>query len=220
MKIIPTTLTLFLIAFISFGQANDPKAEAVLSKLSAKAKTYNTVEAVFIFTQEDKREEEKTTQDGMVKVKGEKYMLVLGDFQIYNDGVITWTYDSDLNEASKDLTENVRDPDSPTFSEMLTMWETGFTYQFESENTIGGVTYQIINLFPTDREDKPYHTAKITIDKQKEEIVKIILLGKDGIDYMYELTEFKVNTTITDDTFTINLKELGVDDADVIDNTL
>lgn len=220
MKIITTSITFLFIAFISFAQTNDPKAEAVLNKLSAKAKTYKTVEASFTFTQQDKKADETTIQEGSVKVKDEKFMLVLGDFQIYNDGEITWTYDSDLNEATKDFTEDVRDPDSPTFSEMLTMWETGFTYQFESEKAIGGVTYQVINLYPTKDEDKPYHTAKITVDKKKEEIVKIMLLGKDGIDYIYDLSSFKVNTPINDAAFTPDLNALGLDAVDIIDNTL
>jgi outer membrane lipoprotein-sorting protein len=220
MKIITTTILLCLLVSISFAQNNDPKAEAVLNKLSEKAKTYNTIEAVFTFTQIDKKADETSVQEGMVKVKDEKFMLVLGDFQIYNDGIITWTYDSDLNEATKDFTEDVNDPDSPSFSEMLTMWETGFSSKFESEKTIGGITYQVINLYPTVGEDKPYHTVKMTIDKNKMEIVKIMLLGKDGIDYIYELLDFKVNTTLNDDAFTIDLDDLGLDASDIIDNTL
>ena len=220
MKSILSSFVLLFFTLASFSQANDPKAEAILNKLSEKAKSYKTLEAKFTFTQEDKKEEDVSTQKGMVKVKGDKYMLILGDFQIYNDGKITWTYDSDLNEATKDFTEDVRDPDSPTFSEMLTMWEKGFSYKFEEEKTINGVTYQIINVYPLKSNDKPYHTAKLTIDKKKEEIVKIILLGKDGINYTYELSEFKVNMPLSDDTFTIDLKALGLDDADIIDNTL
>ena len=220
MKFIVTILLLFNFTAASIAQENDPKAEEILNKLSEKAKTYKTVEAKFTFTQEDKRADETSTQNGMVKVKDEKYMLVLGDFQIYNDGEITWTYDSDLGEATKDYTEEVRDPDSPSFSEMLTMWESGYKYQFESEQSSGGVTYQVINLYPTKAEDKTYHTAKITINKQKEEIVKIILLGKDGINYIYEINEFVVNSPMDESNFTIDLKALGVDNADVIDNTL
>lgn len=219
MKFFNLLLSFLFIASISYAQGNDPKAEAVLNKLSEKAKGYNSVEATFTFTQRDKKEDETSTQNGSVKVKGEKFMLILGDYQIYNDATITWTYDSDLGEATKDYTEDVRDPDSPTFSEMLTMWDEGFNYQFDSEKTVGGVTYQIINLFPTADNDKPYHTAKITIDKKKEEIVKIILLGKDGIDYTYEITDFKVNTNLPDATFTIDLKGLGINESDIIDNT-
>jgi len=220
MKNIYSTFIFVFFAIVALAQTNDPKAQAVLDKLSEKAKTYKTVEATFTFTQIDKKADEETIQDGSVKVKDEKYVLVLGDYQIYNDGKITWTYDSDLNEATKDFTEDVRDPDSPTFSEMLTMWETGFTYQFDSENTINGVTYQVINLYPTKGSDKPYHTAKITVNKNKEEIVKIMLLGKDGIDYIYDLSSFKVNMPISDASFTPNIKALGLDDADIIDNTL
>ena len=156
----------------------------------------------------------------MVKAKDDKYMLVLGDYQIFNDGTITWTYDSDLGEATKDYTEDVRDPDSPEFSEMLTMWEDGYNYKFVEEKTVNGLTYQIIDLYPTKDNAQSYHTAKVTIDKKKEEIVKMMLLGKDGIDYIYEIDEFIVNPSLPESTFTIDLKSLGIDEADVIDNTI
>jgi len=220
MRNLTFTILIFLISTLSIAQNNDPKAEAILNNLSEKANTYTTIEATFTFTQHDKKADETSTQNGEIKVEGDKFMLILGDYQIYNDGVITWTYDSDLNEATKDLTEDVRDPDSPSFSEMLTMWEEGFSYSFESEKTVGGITYQIVNLYPTKDNDKPFHTAKLTIDKKKVEIVKIMLLGKDGIDYIYDISDFKVNTTLSESTFTIDLEGLNVDDADVIDNTL
>ena len=220
MRNLTFTILIFLISTLSIAQNNDPKAEAILNNLSEKANTYTTIEATFTFTQHDKKADETSTQNGEIKVEGDKFMLILGDYQIYNDGVITWTYDSDLNEATKDLTEDVRDPDSPSFSEMLTMWEEGFSYSFESEKTVGGITYQIVNLYPTKDNDKPFHTAKLTIDKKEVEIVKIMLLGKDGIDYIYDISDFKVNTTLSESTFTIDLEGLNVDDADVIDNTL
>lgn len=219
MRYLTFTILFLLISTFAIAQNNDPKAEAILNNLSEKAGTYTTIEASFTFTQHDKKADETSTQSGEIKVEGDKFMLVLGDYQIYNDGIITWTYDSDLNEATKDLTEDVRDPDSPSFSEMLTMWEEGFSYSFESEKTVGGITYQIVNLYPNKDNDKPFHTAKLTIDKKKVEIVKIMLLGKDGIDYIYEISDFKVNTTLSESTFTIDLKGLKIDDADVIDNT-
>jgi outer membrane lipoprotein-sorting protein len=144
--------------------------------------------------------------------------LVLGDYQIYNDGNITWTFDSDMNEATKDLTADVQDPDSPTFSEMLTMWEKGYKYKFDSEKTINGKTYQVINLYPENDEEKSYHTAKLTIDKAKQEIVKIILLGKDGINYTYEIKSFKVNTQLPESTFVFDPSKHP--DCDVIDNVM
>ena len=219
MKRIYISLLSLLFAFNTLSQTEkDKKAEEILNALSEKAKTYKTIEATFTFTQEDKKADDITTQEGEVKVKDEKFALILGDYQIYNDGNITWTFDSDINEATKDLTEDVQDPDSPTFSEMLTMWEKGFKYKFDSEETVNGKTYQVINLYPENTEEKTYHTAKITIDKAKQEIVKIILLGKDGINYIYEIKSFKVNSDLPDNTFTFDpSKHAG---CDVINNVM
>jgi len=219
MKYIYTTLVILLLAFNAFSQTDkDKKAEEILNELSEKANTYSTITATFTFTQEDKKADDVTTQEGEVKVKDEKFSLILGDYQIYNDGNITWTFDSDLNEATKDLTEDVKDPDSPTFREMLTMWEKGFKYKFDSEKNVDGKTYQVINLYPENSADKTYHTAKLTIDKSKKEIVKIILLGKDGINYIYEIKSFKVNVDLPESTFTFDPKKHA--GCEVIDNIL
>lgn len=211
-----------LILFFSvnvFSQTDkDKKAEDILNTLSEKAKTYKTIVATFTFTQEDLKAKDVTKQDGEVKVEGDKFALTLGDYQIYNDGNITWVYDSDMNEATKDLTEDVQDPDSPSFSEMLTMWENGFKYKFDSEKTVNGKTYQVVNLYPENTAEKTYHTAKITIDKAKQEIVKIILLGKDGINYIYEIKSFKVNTDLPESTFTFDPSKHP--DCDIINNIL
>ncbi|RLD23497.1 MAG: hypothetical protein DRI54_07270 [Bacteroidetes bacterium] len=219
MKRIYTSILILFFAFNAFSQTDkDQKAETILNSLSEKAKTYKTIEATFTFTQEDLKAEDITIQEGEVKVTGEKFALILGDYQIYNDGNITWTYDSDMNEATKDLTEDVQDPDSPTFNEMLTMWEKGFKYKFDSEKTVNGKTYQVINLYPLKAEEKTYHTAKLTIDKAKQEIVKIILLGKDGINYTYEIKSFEVNADLPESTFTFDpSKHAG---CDVIDNVM
>ena len=214
-----TTLLVLLISTSLFSQEpKDKKAEEILNKLSEKAKTYNTIEATFTFTQEDLKADDVSNQDGAVKVEGEKFALTLGDYQIFNDGTITWTFDSEMNEATKDLTEEVQDPDSPTFSEMLTMWEKGFKYKFDSEETIDGKVYQIINLYPEKGEEKTYHTAKLTIDKSKLEIYKIVLLGKDGINYTYTIKSFNVNIDFSSETFTFDpSKHSG---CEVIDNVL
>ena len=219
MKRISILLLIMLLSINGFSQADDvKKAENILNALSEKAKTYKTIEATFTFTQEDLKAEDVSKQNGEVKVDEDKFALVLGDYHIYNDGNITWTFDSDLNEATRDLTEDVQDPDSPTFSEMLTMWEKGFKYKFESEKTVNGKTYQVINLYPENPEDNTYHTAKLTIDKAKQEIVKIILLGKDGINYTYEIKSFKVNMELPTSTFTFDpSKHPG---CDIIDNVM
>ena len=217
-KIFISLIALLFVSGVKCQTEKDTKAETVLNSLSEKAKTYKTIEATFTFTQEDLKADETTTQQGEVKVEGEKFALILGDYQIYNDGNLTWTFDADLNEATKDLTADVQDPDSPTFNEMLTMWEDGFKYQFDSEKTINGVTYQVINLYPDKDSKKTYHTAKLTINKNKQEIVKIILLGKDGINYSYEIKSFKVNGNFSPNTFTFDPSQHP--DCEIIDNVM
>ena len=78
MKRIYISLLILLFAFNAFSQTDkDKKAEEILNALSEKAKTYKTIEATFTFTQEDKKADDRTTQEGEVKVKDEKFVLIL-----------------------------------------------------------------------------------------------------------------------------------------------
>jgi outer membrane lipoprotein-sorting protein len=213
---------LILMVLIPVGLAaqteKDPKAESILNRLSEKAQTYSTIHADFAFTQEDLKAGEKTVQEGNVIVSEEKFALTLGEFRVYNDGEITWTYDAELNEATKDLTEDVRDPDAPTFKEMLTLWEEGYKYKFKEELQTGGKTIQVIDLYPQKGNEKTYHTARLSIDKSKEEIVQILLLGKDGINYTYEIKSFQVNQPVKDSDFTFSPKKFP--GCEIIDNVM
>ena len=111
MKIITTSITFLFIALISLAQTNDPKAEAVLNKLSEKAKTYKTVEAVFTFTQHDKKADETSVQKGSVKVKDEKYVLgtlksIIGDNDKYRADIASTISTRLVNYLERYATDN------------------------------------------------------------------------------------------------------------------
>ena len=100
-------------------------------------------------------------------------------------------------------------------AEIYTVWETGFKQYYEKEMTEGGKTLDVIKLVPTDARDKTFHTVKVYIDRAKEEVAKIEILGKQGDNYTYKVKTFKTDANYGNDTFVFNKSSHpGVEEID------
>ena len=213
MKFIQTILIASLIAITGSVHAQDAKAKAILDKVSNNTRQYATVTSDFSFTLEDKAADVKQTQEGTLKMKGKKYYIKLGDNEIYSDGETRWTYNTDMNEVYIDFAESGEGALNP--AEIYTVWETGFKQYYEKEMTEGGRTLDVIKLVPSDARDKTFHTVKVYIDRLKEEVAKIEILGKQGDNYTYKVKTFKTDAAYANDAFVFNKSaHPGVEEID------
>lgn len=213
MKFIQTILVAALIAITGNVHAQDAKAKAILDKVSNKTRQYSTVTSDFSFTLEDKAADVKQTQEGTLKMKGKKYYIKLGDNEIYSDGQTRWTYNTDMNEVYIDFAEGGEDALNP--AEIYTVWETGFKQYYDSELTEGGRKIDVIKLVPTEARDKTFHTIKVYIDRAKEEVARIEIMGKQGDNYTYKVETFKTDAAYGNDTFVFNKStHPGVEEID------
>ena len=208
-------ITLFSAA--TFGQDMDAKSKGILDGVSQKTKSYKSIVAEFKSTMDMKAEGDKMTQSGKLTVKGNKYTISLGGQLIFCDGKTVWRYLKDDNEVQID---NIPDPeeeeDAINPTTIFTLYETGFKSKYEGEKTISGKACHMINLYPKNPGEKNYHTVKLAIDKVKKQIVQVHVKGKDGVDYIYEITSFKGDAEIPDSKFTFNkAKYPGVDVVDM-----
>lgn len=202
MKYVQTILITALIALTGSVYAQDAKSKAILDKVSNKTRQYTTITSDFTFTLEDKAADVKQTQEGTIKMKGQKYYIKLGDNQIYSDAETRWTYNESMNEVYIDFAEGGEDALNP--SKLYTVWETGFKNYYEKEMVENGITYDVIKLIPTDPADKTFHTIKVYINRAKEEIGKVEIFGKQGDNYTYVVKSFKTDANYGDDTFVFN----------------
>jgi outer membrane lipoprotein-sorting protein len=209
---------LFLVLFFAIGlvslNAQDTKANQILSSLSSKAKTYKSITAEFSFILEDAKSNTNKTQIGSAKINGKKFNLNLGDNNIISDGTTQWTYNKKDNEVYIDNAgeggEGAIDP-----SKLFTIWETGFKQFYESQVSEGGITLDVIKLTPVNPADKSYHTIKLYIDKTKNMVNKVKVLGKDGTNYTYAIKTFSTDKVYTDADFKFNkAKYAGVEEID------
>src|SRR5262245_59895945 len=92
--------TLMMLSLAVFAQSNDPAAKKVLDDVSAKFKTYKTVQAGFNYKVEDASGKVMSTKTGTIWMKGPKYRVTFGGQEIYSDGVTVWNYDKNAKEVT------------------------------------------------------------------------------------------------------------------------
>lgn len=209
-------LTLLLSAIVlTIANVSAQDAKAILDELSQKAADYTSMEASFTYTMLNKADDINEKQNGKIITSGDKYNLEIAGQQIISDGETVWTVIVDAEEVQ---ISNVPDEEEEEMEEyispnkILTLWENGFKYKYESEKDLNGTTVHVINLYPEDPSEKSFHTIKLFIDKTKMELVKIQIKGKDGTDYTYLINSFQVNQTFPDSKFKFSNPKFDVID--------
>ncbi len=221
MKNILSTLILMSLSLGLFAQTDvrnttpkDPKAKAILDKLTKKTKGYSTISADFEYNLKNEAAGIDETQKGKIVTKGEKYKLELAGQQVISDGETVWTYIADVEEvqltsADEDIEEGGLSP-----TKIFTLYEEGFKYVYDKLETREGRNVHSIFLYPMKPGDKPFHTVILYVDKEKVQVHSMIVKGKDGNVYTYKLSNFTPNKSIPDAAFKFETPE-GVEEVDL-----
>ncbi|MGB0425080.1 MAG: LolA family protein, partial [Flavobacteriales bacterium] len=200
-KILSLTASLF---FACTMLAQD--AEEVLGELSQKAKSYTSIKASYTSRLIDNISGVDIPSKGTVTTKGEKYRLDTGDYLIISDGETMWTYQKEHNEVSIDYLEDMGD-DGIDPSKFFTLWEKDFTSTMKGEINIDGIDCYEIYLYPTEPEEKSFHTIKMFVDKKKMEVYKLDVKGRDGTDVTYKVKTFETDGSVGDSIFKFSESE-------------
>ncbi|MGB0390796.1 MAG: LolA family protein [Salibacteraceae bacterium] len=210
---------LVLIAIsVSFGSIaqnenpKDPKAKAILDKVSAKNKSHATIYMEFSYRIVNKQNGVDETQEGKVWIKADQYKLVFPGLERYSNGKTMWTYLEDDDECQ--ITDGFGDDEEDNISpsSLLTIYENGFNYLYGSETTINGKKAHMIKLFP-EGGGKSYHTIKLYVNSATNEMARIEVFGKDGNTLTYDLKVIKNDIPMENTMFVFDTSKAG----DVID---
>lgn len=195
-----TLAVLFFTGSITLAQT-DQKAQEILKGVSAKYKSFNSLEADFTLTLDNPSEKIKDTQKGKVALKGNKYWVEIGGQTIVSDGKTVWTYLKDANEVQ--ITEATNDKDAITPTNIFTVYEKGFKSKFVEEKAVKGKTMQVIELIPEDAK-KPFFKVQLQIDKADKVIQSAKLFDRNGNHYIYTLENITPNSVANESIFTFN----------------
>ena len=201
--------TILLLAISSTLYAQDPLAKEALDKLRSTTKSYKNITIGFDFIIENKSQNIKETQQGILVLQEDKFILEMDAQTIINNGESQWVYLSDMNEVQ--IMEH--DPEEEmTPNKLFTIYENGYKYTYIGASSVQGKRLQLIDLFPEESGD--FMKINIAIDAVKNEIYRIRMHDKNGGTYTYLVNSFKSNTK-TKPFYFDNEKHQGVEVIDL-----
>jgi outer membrane lipoprotein carrier protein len=207
-------LSLLTIAFSSQAQTNnDERAEEILEDVSARYKPIIAFRASFTYTLENTGSGAKESYPGELIVKGPKYRLQLGDQEVINNGTTVWTYMKDAQEVNISNYEPDDDEISP--SKIFNIYQKGYKYTFNTEMREKGVTYEVVDLIPENR-NSPIFKIRLTISKKDKSLKNMRVFEKNGTRSLYNITKFAPDDTVEDKLFAFDKsKYKGVEVIDL-----
>jgi outer membrane lipoprotein-sorting protein len=219
MKRIIVLFLSFSLVIVCYGQSvsagsNDPAAKKILDAVSAKFKTFKSVQSSFTYKIEDAKGKVQGVKKGTVYMKGPKYRVSITGNEIFSDGKNVWSYDKAANEVT--ITELDASASSITPQKLFTnFYDKDFLYKLNGEKTEGKKRLQEIEMTPVDKT-KSFHKVYLLIDKAAKTIYSTKVLDKSGNRYSYTVSALNGKATVSDAVFTWDKKKYpGVEEVDL-----
>jgi outer membrane lipoprotein carrier protein len=181
---------------------NDPEAKKILDAVSAKFKSFSTVQAGFTYKVENAAGKVLSTKTGTIIMKGTKYRLNFSGQEIICNGVTVWNVDKAANEvtiSTLDASAGMITPQK-LFSNF---YDKDFLYMLNGEKKVGSKQIQEIQLSPVDKS-KNFHTVYLQIDKVAKSMYSTRVLENAGNRYSYTVNSMKTNVPAADALFTFD----------------
>ncbi len=205
-RILSVAFLMMVVAFTTKAQApkgmgySDPEAKKILDAVSAKFKTFKSVQSNFSLKIENAASKVLGNKTGTVYMKGTKYRVKVAGQDIFSDGSNVWTVDP----AAKEITLTKLDPSSNTITPQklfTNFYDKDFLYKLNSDAK--GI--QEIELTPIDKS-KLFHKVIVFINKATKSITSTKIFEKAGNRYTYTVSGMNTSATIADTMFTFNQK--------------
>ncbi len=196
------------------AQKSDPEAKKVLDAVSAKFKSFKSVQASFAYKVEDARGKVQASKTGTLVMKGTKYKVTFVGQEIFCDGKTVWNYD----KSAKEVTINNVEASGSTISPQklfTNFYDKDFLYMLNGEKKVGARTIQEIELTPTDKS-KNFHKVYVQVDKNAKTIYSMRVLENGGNRYTYTINSMKTDAAVNDAQFVFQKGQYpGVEEVDL-----
>ena len=180
--------------------SSDPDAKKILDAVSAKFKSFKSVQSKFSLKIENSSNKVLGTKVGTVYMKGTKYRINVTGQDIFCDGSNVWTVD----KASKEVTISKLDPSNNTITPQklfTNFYDKDFLYKLN--NDANGT--QEIELTPIDKS-KLFHKVIVYINKATQTISSTKVFEKAGNRYTYTVSGMNTKANVADATFLFDQK--------------
>jgi hypothetical protein len=210
MKNIFLLFALIPLGFNSIAQnISNTTAKAILDEVSAATNALEAIHINFDFTLSNSNENISESSPGSLIVKNEQYLLTFMGIRQVSNGETIWTVmeeDEEIQISEIDLD----DEEALTPSNLLKMYESGFTYDLGDQKG----NLQVIHLLPEYRDEVDYEKIELIIDTGAKQIKNITQIGENGTNSEYTIHTFSP-LIIQDSAFILNDKDFS--GYDIID---
>ena len=186
-------LGLLITAIIMVGIVDaqvDQKAKSILDKMSDKYQSIPLYKTNFVYRLTNKVEEIDEQFSGEIMVKGERYVLLMSDQEIFNDGETIWTYLKDANEVNVD--HYMPDEGDLSPNNIYDAYKKGYRYRWVENKKVGGRTLEVVELQPEDPKDpdKMFFKIILNIDNSDYTIHSWEMYDRGGNIFSYTISGF------------------------------
>lgn len=202
----------------SFAQCgtgkNDPDAKKVLDGVSAKFKTFKSLQANISVKAESGAGKVISSKSGSLYMKGTKYRLSIAGQEIFCDGKNIWTYDKSANEVTIRKFDGSVNTITPQ-KIFTNFYDKDFLYKMNGETKSGAKTMQEIEMTPCDKT-KTFHKVYLLVDKASQTLASTKVLEKNGNKYTYSVLKMNPNAAAAESLFSFDAgKYPGVEVVDL-----
>ena len=192
---------------------HDEESANILKELQKKISAYKDISIQFTFRSE-KKEKFIDEIKGTTLIKGDKYVLKTDQQQIYCNAITVWNYLPEQKEVTVSQYDKEDDSQMMNPLKMIQGYEKSYKSNFIRETVEKGVLIQEIDLTPL--KSSSYYKIRLTLDKNKKQITRVVVYEKDGTQYTYIVNKFEVNKNLSDGAFVFDSsKYSGVEVIDI-----
>lgn len=133
------TYLLLLLPFALYAQTGSKEANALLDKAVAAIKNDAAVQMDYYYKVMDDDGSVVQQDEGVIKLDGDKYALIMGNMKVWCNGKVQWSYMKDINEiyitdAKSDEAQNL----SPL--SVMEMYRAGYVSSLAQRGDVSVVT--------------------------------------------------------------------------------
>lgn len=195
------SIIIFLFTYqIAFSQ--DKKAKSLLDEVTAKVNSYENISIDFKYALQNTKENINQESKGSVILKKNLYYLnFMGTTKLF-DGKKVYTIVPEDEEVTISKLDE-KDENAVTPSKLLTFFNSGYKFQWDTLQDIKGRKIQYIKLVPISSKDQRKEIL-LGIDIQTKHIYNLIEVGKKGTKTTLTVNSFKTNQPLSKNQFTFD----------------
>jgi outer membrane lipoprotein-sorting protein len=191
------SLVIVLLSILNAGAQNDPNAKKILDMVSAKVKSFTTINANFSINSISSKGKSNGIKTGIISIKGAKYVLVQGKMQVICDGVKTYNFD-----GAKTITVTSLEESGQSLSpQKILSGDYAKDFVCKLIGTKAGQSE--IEMKPIDPR-KNFSKVNVFVDNTKSMITKAVILDKSNNTLQVSFSNLVSNKALDNALFVFN----------------